>query len=86
MMDVTYGFVAILYSFLIILVTADFIINLILAVFIEAFKKEQINLDKEKLAELEAEEALQNGLDPQPTLQKETSIKPEPTSKASELI
>lgn len=47
-----------MYTFLIILVTADFIINLVLAVFCEAFKKEQINLDKEKLIEIEREERI----------------------------
>ena len=55
--------VAIIYCFLIILVTADFIINLILAVFCESFKKEQANLDKEKLLEIEREELIREQLE-----------------------
>ena len=43
MMDVYNRPVAIIYCFLVVLVISDFLINLILAVFCEAFKKEQVN-------------------------------------------
>lgn len=56
MMDVYSRPVAIIYCFLVVLVISDFLINLILAVFCEAFKKEQENQDKEKLLEIELEE------------------------------
>lgn len=54
-MDSYSGPIAVLYCSIIILVTADFIMNLILAVFCEAFKKEQQILEQEKLEELEKE-------------------------------
>lgn len=55
MMDAYSKPIAVLFNVIIIIVTADFIMNLILAVFCEAFNKEMQLQDKEKLEELEAE-------------------------------
>ena len=38
MMDVNYRFVAVLYAVLIIIVTSDFLMNIVLGVFCEVFK------------------------------------------------
>lgn len=46
MMDVNYKFIAILYCVVIILLTSDFIMNLIIGVFCDVFK--QARLEQEK--------------------------------------
>jgi hypothetical protein len=55
MMDVTFKPVAILYAFLVIIISSHFLMNLILAVFLDAYKKELDIYEKEKLKELEKE-------------------------------
>lgn len=55
MIDSQSKFIAVLYCNLVITITADFTMNLILAVFIEAFKKEVNIYEENKLKELEEE-------------------------------
>ena len=52
MMDVHYGFLAVIYSFVIILLTSDFIMNLILGVFTEVFKDNRERIAREELERL----------------------------------
>ena len=48
MMDVNYKPIAIIYSVLIIMVTSDFLMNLILGVFIDVFKEVRFNAEKNR--------------------------------------
>lgn len=54
-MDVNYKIIAVVYCVVIILVTSDFIMNLILGVFCEVFKEERLASEKQKEKELEEE-------------------------------
>lgn len=54
-MDVNYKAIAVIYCVVIILVTSDFIINLILGVFCEVFKEVRLIAEKRKQQELEEE-------------------------------
>lgn len=45
MMDVNYTFIGILYSIAIILLTSDFLINLILGVFLDVFKEVRLKTE-----------------------------------------
>lgn len=55
MMDVNYKFIAVIYCVVIILLTSDFLINLILGVFCEVFKEVRLETEKNKIEELEKE-------------------------------
>ena len=52
MMDVNYKIIAIIYCIIIILVTSDFIMNLILGVFTEVFKDNRERIAREELERL----------------------------------
>lgn len=54
-MDVNYKFIAVIYCVVIILLTSDFLINLILGVFCEVFKEVRLETEKNKIEELEKE-------------------------------
>ena len=53
MMDVSYKFIAVIYAVIIIVVTSDFIVNIILGVFCEVFKDAKLKNDIQKIKELE---------------------------------
>lgn len=54
-MDVNYKFIGVIYCVVIILITSDFIINLILGVFCEVFKEVRLESESSKIKELEKE-------------------------------
>ena len=53
MMDVNYKFIAVLYAVVIIIVTSDFLMNIVLGVFCEVFKDAKFLNETKKIEELE---------------------------------